>query len=65
MGYTCKDCEKQCMERSREYVCSSFTLSKLPEKRIKPVKRKSNKTTIPKTEACKSASENVREVSDK
>lgn len=24
--YTCKDCKVQCMERSREYICTSFTV---------------------------------------
>ena len=31
MGYTCDDCCQKCYERSRQYICTSFKLGRLPK----------------------------------
>lgn len=59
MNYTCKDCKVQCMERSREYTCSSFKLSDEAGELKRAVKRTKSKSNRQKPKAAKTAAENV------
>ena len=46
MNYTCKDCAVLCMERSREYVCSSFRLSDVPQRVVRSGSHGNKNVTI-------------------
>lgn len=61
MNYTCKDCALQCMERSREYICTSFRLVDEREGSGRPVKCKGSKSCRVKSKAQKRASMKLRE----
>lgn len=59
MGYTCKDCKVQCMERSREYICTSFKLSDEAGEPTRAVERVKSKSNRQKSKAAKTAAQNV------
>lgn len=59
MGYTCKDCMVQCIERSREYICTSFKLGDPTDSAIWHKKAKGNKKYTQKPKGCYKGSENV------
>lgn len=61
MGYTCKDCKVQCIERSREYPCASFKLMTASESGIKRVKGMgSKKIPVENQKALEELSEALR-----
>lgn len=49
MSYTCKDCKVQCIERSREYICTSFKLGEPSDSSVR-CKRQFGIKTIPQNQ---------------
>lgn len=60
MKYTCKDCVKRCMERSRLYICREFTPYDEAERAGSGGKRDKSKTTGAKTDPPKTGVQKAR-----
>lgn len=60
MKYTCKDCVKRCMERSRLYICREFTPYSEAGRAGSRVKRDKSKTTGAKTDPSKTGVQKAR-----
>jgi hypothetical protein len=60
MKYTCKDCVKRCMERSRMYICREFTPYSEAERAGNRVKHDKSKITGAKTDPPKTGVQKAR-----
>ena len=60
MKYTCKDCVKRCMERSRLYICREFTPYSEAERAGNGGKRDKSKTIGAKTDPSKTGVQKAR-----
>ena len=60
MKYTCKDCVKRCMERSRLYICREFMPYDEAERAGRGGKRDKSKTTGAKTDPSKTGVQKAR-----